>query len=90
MDKFARITNVRHVRNRPGRATRAIRKRRKNGVRDDALLVGRIREVGIESITIEGAQRVRILTNGTHVVVRARPIRGEYIAETVVTDKETA
>ena len=28
------------------------------------------------------------LTNGTHVVVRARRIRGEYISETVVTEKE--
>lgn len=62
------------------------------------VVVGRITEVGNETITIEGAQRVRLpfgiemdeLTRGTRVMVRARRIRGEYIAETVVTEKETA
>jgi hypothetical protein len=62
------------------------------------VLVGKITEVGYDSITVERTTRVRLpadvesghLTIGTRVMVRARRIKGEYIAETVVPEKEIA
>ena len=62
------------------------------------VLVGRITEVGTEShyrrwlpARTGGTRNRNVnLTSGTRVMVRGRRIRGEYIAEMVITEKETA
>ena len=58
------------------------------------VLSGRITEVGDDWIGLEDTARIRLgvevesdkLTLGTRVLVRARRIRGEYIAESVVVE----
>jgi hypothetical protein len=56
---------------------------------------GKITQVGDGWVTLEGTARIRLgleidsetLTLGTRVLVRARRIRGQYVAESVVVEQ---
>jgi hypothetical protein len=59
------------------------------------VLGGKITQVGDDWVTLEGTARIRLgleidsekLTLGTRVLVRARRIRGQYVAESVIVEQ---
>ena len=59
------------------------------------VLGGKITQVGDDWVTLEGTARIRLgleidsgkLTPGTRVLVRARRIRGQYVAESVLVEQ---
>jgi hypothetical protein len=57
------------------------------------VLGGKITQVGDDWVTLEGTARIRLeidsekLSLGTRVLVRARRIRGQYVAESVIVEQ---
>ena len=59
------------------------------------VLGGKITQIGDDWVTLEGTARIRLgleidsekLMLGTRVLVRARRIRGQYVAESVIVEQ---